>query len=271
MKTNFGLRLVLVVPLALAVVLMPRNLRAQSSGSQTLQIDVVKVPNGQQVQWQRGEDGELHPVMKSYAPGIAQTQAELDRLDGQIALDITDGSVALPKILSDLAGYLPGPPGGDAFKQLVALDQHADIAKAISSGDYHMALAKALEELVNFFVNPEAAPAVAGGETLLNGVANIDLITDVGQAWLTLRDQEQALATRDQIFQQLLRLQGSDPAALDYWNKLYTQVHGDPQQNTVPSLTGCQRTTLASSHLSKEPCGMPLLPALPPLPAPREG
>ncbi|HTS10423.1 MAG TPA: hypothetical protein VMP68_32970 [Candidatus Eisenbacteria bacterium] len=100
---------------------------AQNSGSQTLQIDIVKVPNGQQVQWQRGADGELHPTVipGSLSTGISRTQQELTSVQNMLNETVSEQQALSYKTAMDLAAAIPG--GREIAKEFAASGQFPTI------------------------------------------------------------------------------------------------------------------------------------------------
>jgi len=178
---------------------------------------------------------------RSLQIGIQRTQQQLNQLDEQIADSITDQTVLPLKVVSDILL----PQGSGALAQLLKLDQHADLAQELASGDYQLALSTALEEMVGFFEN--SIKGLSHGEVLPSGVAKIDLAADVAETYIVLRDQAQMIATRDELFQELLRLQGSDPPTLAQWQRIYAQLHGDPTEEHQAFLHW-----LDEQHISKQ-------------------
>jgi hypothetical protein len=159
---------------------------------------------------------------KSLRPGITQTQRELNRLDQAIQEGINDDLVLLTKIAGDLV------PGG-AIVQLLRLDQHAQLSKAIGSKDYAQALSNALEEIIGLFGDDirKNLPDYLGN-AIGKGVPVIDAVSDAWELYLVLRQRGQMIETRDKLFQQLLRLQSKDPETIAEWGHLLRNLKGDP-------------------------------------------
>jgi hypothetical protein len=158
-------------------------------------------------------------TQRSLQPGIAQTRQQLNKLDQAIQAGINDDLVLETKLAADLVG-------GGALVQLLQLDQHVALARAIGSRDYAQALSNALEEIIGLFAEDIRNNAI--GNAVSNGVPVIDAVSDFWELYLVLRERAQMIETRDKLFQQLIRLEGKDPQRLAEWGEILTNLHGNP-------------------------------------------
>jgi hypothetical protein len=143
-----------------------------------------------------------------------------------------DESVLLAKTTADLASDF-GPPGTGPLLQFLKWDDHANLAKDIGDQHYQQALLDAFKESVALWEEPLEDAAKQQGHnglamTLKGEVAAVDVGGDLAEEYLILRDRATMVATRDTLFQQLVRLQGNDPQTLAQWQDIYTRLHGDP-------------------------------------------